>query len=298
MRFVTVTGTAAVFLCVATMIPVYAQHEENKQGERNGGPAQQREQHAPPGQQHAERPQQPDRAQQPPQQQPHVQQPPRPERVQQPQVQQQRPERVQQQPQVQQQRPERVQQQPQVQQRRPERVQEPPQQQQRVQQQAPQRVQQPQQQQQRAQGTQPYRVPQQRTQQQARGWQQQRGWLQQGAWQGKNNFQQFRSQRWASDHRTWSQRGGYGGYYIPQQTFGLYFGLGHYFRIGVQPSMYLGYPRFQYGGYSFLLLDPWPSDWDPNWYDADDLYIDWDGDGYYLYNRSYPYERLAVTIVV
>ena len=297
MRFVTVTGTAAVFLCVATMIPVYAQHEENKQGERNGGPAQQREQHAPPGQQHAERPQQPERAQQPPQQQPHVQQPPRPERVQQPQVQQQRPERVQQQPQVQQ-RPERVQQQPQVQQRRPERVQEPPQQQQRVQQQAPQRVQQPQQQQQRAQGTQPYRVPQQRTQQQARGWQQERGWLQQGAWQGKNNFQQFRSQRWASDHRTWSQRGGYGGYYIPQQTFGLYFGLGHYFRIGVQPSMYLGYPRFQYGGYSFLLLDPWPSDWDPNWYDADDLYIDWDGDGYYLYNRSYPYERLAVTIVV
>ena len=278
MRFVTVTGTAAVFLCVATMIPVYAQHEENKQGERNGGPAQQREQHAPPGQQHAERPQQPERAQQPPQQQPRVQQQQRPERVQQPQVQQQ------------QQRPERVQQQ----QQRPERVQQPqPQQQQRVQQ----RVQ-PQQQQQRAQRTQPYRVPQQRTQQQARGWQQQRGWLQQGAWQGKNNFQQFRSQRWASDHRTWSQRGGYGGYYIPQQTFGLYFGLGHYFRIGVQPSMYLGYPRFQYGGYSFLLLDPWPSDWDPNWYDADDLYIDWDDDGYYLYNRSYPYERLAVTIIV
>jgi len=280
MRFVTVTGTAAVFLCMATMIPGYAQHEENKQGERKGGgPAQQREQHAPPGQQqHAERPQQPERAQQPPQQQPRVQQQQRPERVQQPQVQQQ------------QQRPERVQQQ----QQRPERVQQPqPQQQQRVQQ----RVQ-PQQQQQRAQRTQPYRVPQQRTQQQARGWQQQRGWLQQGAWQGKNNFQQFRSQRWASDHRTWSQRGGYGGYYIPQQTFGLYFGLGHYFRIGVQPSMYLGYPRFQYGGYSFLLLDPWPSDWDPNWYDADDLYIDWDDDGYYLYNRSYPYERLAVTIIV
>jgi len=170
-----------------------------------------------------------------------------------------------------------------------------------VQQQAPQRVQQPQQQraqQQAPQRTQPYRVPQQRTQEQARGWQQQRGWLQQGAWQGQNSFQQFRSQRWASDHRTWSQRGGYGGYYIPQQTFGLYFGFGHYFRIGVQPSMYLGYPRFQYGGYSFLLLDPWPSDWDPNWYDADDLYIDWDGDGYYLYNSSYPYERLAVTIVV
>jgi len=285
MRFMTVRGTAAVFLCMGTMIPVYAQHEENKQGEKQGGrPAQQQQQRA--------QPQQPERAQQPPPQQQRVQQ--------QPQVQQQRPERAQQ-PQQQQQR---VQQQsPQIQQR-PERAQLPQQpQQQRVQQQAPQRVQQPQQQQQRAQQqapqrTQPYRVPQQRTQEQARGWQQQRGWLQQGAWQGQNSFQQFRSQRWASDHRTWSQRGGYGGYYIPQQTFGLYFGFGHYFRIGVQPSMYLGYPRFQYGGYSFLLLDPWPSDWDPNWYDADDLYIDWDGDGYYLYNSSYPYERLAVTIVV
>ncbi len=50
--------------------------------------------------------------------------------------------------------------------------------------------------------------------------------------------------------------------------------------------------------YSFLLLDPWPGNWDPNWYDADDLYIDWDEDGYYLYNRSYPDQRLAVTIVV
>ena len=64
--------------------------------------------------------------------------------------------------------------------------------------------------------------------------------------------------------------------------------------------MYLGYPRFQYGGYTFLLVDPWPSDWDPNWYDADDLYIDYDeyDDGYYLYNRNYPNERLAVAIVV
>jgi hypothetical protein len=60
--------------------------------------------------------------------------------------------------------------------------------------------------------------------------------------------------------------------------------------------MYMGYPRFQYGGYSFLLVDPWPDNWDSNWYDSDDLYIDYD-DGYYLYNRSYPYVRLAIMVV-
>jgi hypothetical protein len=61
--------------------------------------------------------------------------------------------------------------------------------------------------------------------------------------------------------------------------------------------MYMGYPRFAYGGYSFMMLDPWPQDWDPNWYDADDLYIDYDN-GYYLYNRAYPQERLAITVVL
>ena len=59
--------------------------------------------------------------------------------------------------------------------------------------------------------------------------------------------------------------------------------------------MYMGYPQFQYGGYSFLLLDPWPEYWSDNWYNADDLYIDYD-DGYYLYNRSYPDVRLAITV--
>jgi len=60
----------------------------------------------------------------------------------------------------------------------------------------------------------------------------------------------------------------------------------------------MGYPRFDYGGYSFLLLDPWPEYWSDNWYDSDDLYIDYGGDGYYLYNRRYPDVRLAVTILV
>jgi hypothetical protein len=84
---------------------------------------------------------------------------------------------------------------------------------------------------------------------------------------------------------------------VPQNTFSLSFGSQHFFRIRSQPVMYLGYPRFEYSGFSFLMVDPWPEYWSDNWYDADDLYIDYD-DGYYLYNRSYPQVRLAVMITL
>jgi hypothetical protein len=59
----------------------------------------------------------------------------------------------------------------------------------------------------------------------------------------------------------------------------------------------MGYPRFAYRGYSFLLLDPWPEVWSQNWYSSNDLYIDYDDGGYYLYNRQYPAYRLAVTVI-
>jgi len=64
--------------------------------------------------------------------------------------------------------------------------------------------------------------------------------------------------------------------------------------------MYMGYPRFEYGGYTFLLLDPWPEYWSDNWFDSDDLYIDYDDydQGYYLYDRRDPQVRLAVTILL
>jgi hypothetical protein len=129
-------------------------------------------------------------------------------------------------------------------------------------------------------------------------WQQQRGWLQQGGgWQGHATFQQDRAQHWDSDHRTWAQRGGYGGYYIPQDRFSLYFGSQHFFRLRSLPAIYQGYPRFDYGGFSFLLLDPWPEYWADNWYATDDVYVDYD-DGYYLYDRSYPQVRLAIMIAL
>ncbi len=134
----------------------------------------------------------------------------------------------------------------------------------------------------------------QRTQQQAQTWQQQKGWTGGGASQGHATFAQDRSQNWSSEHRTWAQRGGYGGYYIPQDRFGLYFGSNHFFRMGL-PVMDQGFPRFQYGGFSFLLLDPYPANWAATWYNSDDFYIVYDN-GYYLYDRNYPQVGLAIMV--
>src|ERR1039457_1596041 len=264
MKLVRVAGTAAVlFFAGMMMMPVQTQHAA--QGEKQGKPEQQR----------AQPQQQQQRAQQPQQQQ-HAQPPQPQQRAQQPQQQRAQPQPQRAQPQQQQQQ---------------QRAQQPQQQQQRAQQ--PQQQQTQPQPQQARQQTQP-----QRTQQQARAWQQQRGWQQQGgAWQAHTTWQQGRATQWSSQHRTWAQRGGYGGYYVPQASFNLYFGSQHFFHIGTRPVMYMGYPRFQYGGYSFMLLDPWPEYWSDNWYSSDDLYIDYD-DGYYLYDRRYPDVRLAVMIDV
>ena len=112
------------------------------------------------------------------------------------------------------------------------------------------------------QGQQRGRQPQQqRSEQQAREWQQRRGWQQSGAWQGEKDWRQSRARRWENEHRSWGQRGGYGGAYIPESRFRMYFGPQHYFRIRTRPVMYRGYARFAYGGFSFLLVDPYPESW-------------------------------------
>jgi hypothetical protein len=131
---------------------------------------------------------------------------------------------------------------------------------------------------------------------QSHNWQQQRGWQKQGAWRGNASWQGGRATHWQTEHRTWTQRGGYGGYRISQGNFGIYFGEDHGFRIGAQPVIYNGYPRFAYGGYSFLIVDPWPETWDETWYESDDVYIGYD-DGYYLYNRAYPGDAVAVMVI-
>jgi len=145
-------------------------------------------------------------------------------------------------------------------------------------------------------GGRPY-APAERPPQAARGWQQQRGWNNGGAWQQHPSWNEHRAHHWESEHRGWGQRGGYGGAFIPQHHFYRRFGYEHAFRIRARPSIYMGYPRFRYGGYNFLFVDPWPEYWAPDWYQSDDVYIDYD-DGYYLYNPRYPGVAIAISVVL
>jgi hypothetical protein len=56
------------------------------------------------------------------------------------------------------------------------------------------------------------------------------------------------------------------------------------------------YPRFQYDGFWFSVLDPWPEYWAENWYGNDFMYIEYSGDGYYLRNRRHPHDRIALAV--
>jgi hypothetical protein len=112
-------------------------------------------------------------------------------------------------------------------------------------------------------------------------------------------WQQHRARSWQAEHKSWQQRGGYSGYRIPEDNFRGYFGQNHGFRIYSLPLMVGGgYPRFQYGGFWFSVVDPWPEYWADNWYENDDVYIDYSGEGYYMYNRRYPRDRIAISVYV
>jgi hypothetical protein len=115
--------------------------------------------------------------------------------------------------------------------------------------------------------------------------------------QVSSGFGQSRAGSWQNEHQSWAQRGGYNGYRIPEARFRLFFGRDHFFRISGLPLVFVGgQPRFQYDGYWVTIIDPWPETWAPNWYAADDVYLDNTGDGYYLYDRAHPDIPIAVTV--
>jgi hypothetical protein len=110
-------------------------------------------------------------------------------------------------------------------------------------------------------------------------------------------WQQHRAGSWKSDHRTWQQRGGYNGYRIPEYRYRGYFGPEHGFRIYGRPFLVVGgHPRFQYSGYWFSVVDPWPEYWANDWYETDDVYVNYLDKGYYLFNRRYPTVGIAISI--
>jgi hypothetical protein len=80
---------------------------------------------------------------------------------------------------------------------------------------------------------------------------------------------------------------------IPDDRFRANFGREHEFVIS-QPEMVGGYSRFQYGGFWFGFVQPWPV----GWYYTDDVYVDYIDGGYYLYNPYYPDARVSISVVL
>jgi hypothetical protein len=80
---------------------------------------------------------------------------------------------------------------------------------------------------------------------------------------------------------------------IPDARFRSNFGREHAFRIG-SPTLVGGYSRFQYGGYWFGFVQPWPD----GWYYTDDVYVDYIDGGYYLCNPDYPGAQVAISVVL
>jgi hypothetical protein len=106
-----------------------------------------------------------------------------------------------------------------------------------------------------------------------------------------------RAHHWEHEHHSWRERGGYRGYRIPEDHFRAHFGRGHWFRVHTVPVIIVaGRPRFQYGGFWFSMVDPWPEYWAPTWYETDEVYVDYVNDGYYMYNRRHPGVAIAINV--
>ena len=114
----------------------------------------------------------------------------------------------------------------------------------------------------------------------------------------RGGWQQHRANHFEVEHRSWRDRGGYHGYYVPDYDFHRRFGREHGFRLFGLPYMEVGgYPRFQYGGLWFSMVEPYPEYWGDDWYQRDEMYVENFDGGYYLFNRRFP-GRPGVAIVI
>ena len=82
-----------------------------------------------------------------------------------------------------------------------------------------------------------------------------------------------------------------GGGRIPADRFKANFGQQHTFRV--TEADYSNH-RFQYGGYSFGFVDPWPS----NWLYTQNVYVVEIDGVYYLCNASFPGVNLALSFTL
>jgi len=95
------------------------------------------------------------------------------------------------------------------------------------------------------------------------------------------------------EHGQMQRAGGHGGDRIPDDKFRAHFGRQHTFAIH-QPKMVGGQPQFQYGGYSFTIVDAWPA----GWAYTDDCYIDEINGEYFLFDLLHPGVQIALVVVL
>jgi len=84
--------------------------------------------------------------------------------------------------------------------------------------------------------------------------------------------------------------GGNGGGRIPDDRFKANFGEQHRFRVS--QADYSRDHRFQYGGYWFGIVNPWPS----NWLYTQDVYVIEINGVYYLCNPMYPGVNILLSV--
>jgi len=94
------------------------------------------------------------------------------------------------------------------------------------------------------------------------------------------------------DHQAEGRKGRQGGH-IPDDRFRANFGRQHTFAIG-QPVIVEGSPRFQYGGYWFVIAQPWPV----GWAYTDVVYVDYIDGEYFLLSPVHPGVQIAINVIL
>ena len=128
---------------------------------------------------------------------------------------------------------------------------------------------------------------QQRAQQQTKPAQQQ----QRAQQQAKPAQQQQRAQQQAKPAQQQAKRAEPAHGRIPDDRFRASFGRGHTFHVN--RSDFAGSSRrFQYGGFWFAMVNPWPV----AWLYTDDVYVDYTNGGYFLCDPIHPGVYLSITV--
>ena len=80
---------------------------------------------------------------------------------------------------------------------------------------------------------------------------------------------------------------------IPDDKFRAQFGRQHTFKIN-RTTTAQGQPGFQYGGYTFAIIDVWPAEWAY----TDDCYVDYVDGEYFLFDLLHPGVGVAIVVVL